>query len=434
MPGLILTRLYALPKPAHRVRTQWFTSSAAVLGLKVLFFGSDEFSARALRALHENTKSANPAVSHIEVVCPPPQHKKRGKKMKVEWRATSEKWARRLLIPVHYCGGNDILGWDVPPTGEEFGHHDRRFDIGVVASYGAFIPPRIMNQFPKGMINLHPSLLPEYRGPTPIQTAILDGQENSGVTVQEMHPTRYDAGRILAQVPCKILLGMTRLDLMHLMGHMGGELASRVLGRLDLVRQQSQEQDESRVTKTRLYAHMDLRVNWETMSAMDIMRMHWAHYGHINVWTFLRLKNKILHVKLLELSLPKKDQKPLEENFLDLCPGTIMHRRLVPYLEIPCIDGGRIHATRFVVASKQPCDRFQFAAGYIKKNKTARFLSQGDDVRRPQQPFRYPEGYQKPDLEHALRMYDTPMPKLRQALEPDQEPSEDTWVTDPDAQ
>ncbi|PIU33076.1 hypothetical protein COT04_02045, partial [Candidatus Shapirobacteria bacterium CG07_land_8_20_14_0_80_39_12] len=56
-------------------------------------------------------------------------------------------------------------------------------DIGIVASFGALIPSDIINWPKKGLLNLHPSLLPKYRGPTPVPSALLNGEKETGLTI-----------------------------------------------------------------------------------------------------------------------------------------------------------------------------------------------------------------------------------------------------------
>ena len=55
--------------------------------------------------------------------------------------------------------------------------------LAVLAAYGRMIPQRVLDEFPLGIINVHPSLLPQYRGPTPIEQAMLDGVEKTGVSI-----------------------------------------------------------------------------------------------------------------------------------------------------------------------------------------------------------------------------------------------------------
>ncbi|UGQ15776.1 methionyl-tRNA formyltransferase [Borrelia sp. RT5S] len=71
-------------------------------------------------------------------------------------------------------------------------------DVMLVFSYGKIFKQEFLDIFPLGSINVHPSLLPKYRGPSPIQTAILNGDSSSGITVQKM-ALEMDSGNILAQ-------------------------------------------------------------------------------------------------------------------------------------------------------------------------------------------------------------------------------------------
>lgn len=69
----------------------------------------------------------------------------------------------------------------------------------MVVSFGYFVPAPIIHGFKHGALNVHPSLLPKYRGAAPIQHTILAGDDETGVTIQELDDKAFDAGRILAQ-------------------------------------------------------------------------------------------------------------------------------------------------------------------------------------------------------------------------------------------
>lgn len=71
-------------------------------------------------------------------------------------------------------------------------------DAGVLVAYGKIIPQRIIDIFPHGIINIHPSLLPKYRGPTPIEAAILNGDDITGVSIMQLS-AEMDAGPVYAQ-------------------------------------------------------------------------------------------------------------------------------------------------------------------------------------------------------------------------------------------
>ncbi|MGE5041397.1 MAG: methionyl-tRNA formyltransferase [Candidatus Levyibacteriota bacterium] len=75
---------------------------------------------------------------------------------------------------------------------------DVRADLGVLASYGAILPQEILDLFPKGILNVHPSLLPAFKGPSPIQSTILSGVSKTGVTIIKLDD-QVDHGPIGAQ-------------------------------------------------------------------------------------------------------------------------------------------------------------------------------------------------------------------------------------------
>jgi len=76
-------------------------------------------------------------------------------------------------------------------------------DIMIVVSYGQIIPEKILYMFPKGCINVHASLLPRWRGPSPIQSAILSGDKKTGISIIKMN-NKIDAGNIIMSKECTI--------------------------------------------------------------------------------------------------------------------------------------------------------------------------------------------------------------------------------------
>jgi methionyl-tRNA formyltransferase len=84
-----------------------------------------------------------------------------------------------------------FTGW-TPPS---------RVDLIVAVSFGLFVPPRILNLATYGGLNVHPSLLPDLKGPAPIQHALLKRRLYTGVSVQTLHPAQFDGGTVLAQTP-----------------------------------------------------------------------------------------------------------------------------------------------------------------------------------------------------------------------------------------
>jgi len=80
---------------------------------------------------------------------------------------------------------------------------DLQPEVGVLVAYGKIVPQEIIDIFPKGIVNLHPSLLPLHRGPIPIESAILNGDEKTGMSIMQLAKD-MDAGPVYAQSELKL--------------------------------------------------------------------------------------------------------------------------------------------------------------------------------------------------------------------------------------
>lgn len=100
--------------------------------------------------------------------------------------------------------------------------------IGVLAAYGKIIPSSIISLFEHGILNIHPSLLPLYRGPTPIERAILDGATTTGISIMQL-TKEMDAGPIYAQKQTALKDNETKQSLTERLLNLGGDLLMKVL-------------------------------------------------------------------------------------------------------------------------------------------------------------------------------------------------------------
>lgn len=101
-------------------------------------------------------------------------------------------------------------------------------EAGILAAYGKIISQEIINIFPLGIINLHPSLLPRYRGPTPIESAILNGDDETGVSIMALE-SGMDSGPIYSQVKLKLTGKESKQDLADGLGSLGAREIIKVL-------------------------------------------------------------------------------------------------------------------------------------------------------------------------------------------------------------
>lgn len=76
---------------------------------------------------------------------------------------------------------------------------DQEYSLGIICSYGYMIPAKVIKSFSRGMIVVHPSLLPKYRGGAPIYHAVANGDSQSGISYIEVSKGKFDAGNILYQ-------------------------------------------------------------------------------------------------------------------------------------------------------------------------------------------------------------------------------------------
>jgi methionyl-tRNA formyltransferase len=141
-------------------------------------------------------------------------------------------------------------------------------DILVVAAYGKIFRKSLLDLFPLGGINVHPSLLPRHRGPSPISAAILEGDAETGVTIQHI-ALKFDTGDILAQERFPLKGDETTAVLSEALAEAGARLLAAVLGELAAGRQPVRRvQDEAAATYCRTISKEDGAVRWEESAAV----------------------------------------------------------------------------------------------------------------------------------------------------------------------
>jgi methionyl-tRNA formyltransferase len=176
----------------------------------IVFFGTDEFSAASLRELIAKGFTIG------AVVTKPDSRKGRGRELS---KSVVKEIAEANNIPV----------WQPIDVNAITNHVKKLKDpIGVLVSYGKIIPRSIIELFNPGIINIHPSLLPLYRGPSPIESAILNGDTETGVTIMQLSPA-MDAGPIYSQITVPLIDVETAPDLEMQLAELGAQELSLTL-------------------------------------------------------------------------------------------------------------------------------------------------------------------------------------------------------------
>ncbi|KAH8697167.1 methionyl-tRNA formyltransferase family protein [Talaromyces proteolyticus] len=187
IPCLLITRSQLQYNCFNRFGYRW-SSTSSKEPLRILFCGSDEFSAASLNALHAEHLRAPQTIESIEVVCRPGKRVGRGLK---EIREVPIKHAAtKLGLRIHEI--DTFTGWTLPNT---------PIDLIIAVSFGLFVPSRLLNAAKYGGLNVHPSLLPDLRGPAPLYHTLLRGKTHTGITLQTLHHKHFDHGVILDQTP-----------------------------------------------------------------------------------------------------------------------------------------------------------------------------------------------------------------------------------------
>lgn len=183
--------------------------------IKILFAGSPEAARKTLQILVENQTTGNFQV--VGVLSNPPSAKGRHKELiPTPVAAFAAENNLPVFTPEHLDGASREA---VAPLGA---------DLLVSFAYGHIFGPKFLDLFPMGGINLHPSLLPKYRGCTPVPASILNMDEETAITIQKL-ALKMDEGDILAQTVVKLNGTETGESLLTHAAEEGAKLICQVL-------------------------------------------------------------------------------------------------------------------------------------------------------------------------------------------------------------
>jgi methionyl-tRNA formyltransferase len=220
--------------------------------VRLVFFGTPEFAVPSL-------ESAVRAGHHpLAVVTQPDRPKGRSRELS---EPPVKVAARKLNLPVHQPEKIRT------PEFHTF-LRELRADVFVVVGYGKIIPQSIIDIPPHGIVNVHASLLPKYRGAAPIQWAVANGETRTGVTTMRID-AGLDTGDILLQSETTIGPDETAAELSARLAHMGADLLAETLLRIEDGTIVPQPQDHSQASLAPVLKKEDGRIDW-TMPARGI--------------------------------------------------------------------------------------------------------------------------------------------------------------------
>lgn len=237
--------------------------------MNVVFFGTPEFAEEFLASLHEDEDILVSAV-----VCQP--DKPVGRKKVLTSPATKD-YAKANRIPVFQP---ESLKKD-PEIVARLTQMEP--DVFVIVAYGKILPESILNIPRLGNINVHPSLLPKYRGPSPIQAAIAAGDSETGISIM-LIDEEMDHGPILAQETLHLSAEETPESLREKVVELGAPLLVETVKGYAAGDIQPQEQDHEAATFCKLLKKEDGRIDW-TRTAEEIDAQMRAYTPWPGTWT-----------------------------------------------------------------------------------------------------------------------------------------------------
>ena len=236
------------------------------------------------------------------------------------------------------------------------------FDFFVIAAYGKILAQEILAIPAKGVLNIHPSLLPSYRGPSPVQSAILAGDRESGITIM-LTDEKMDHGPILAQQKIPIGKKETSISLTEKLADSGGELIVRVIADYLSGIITPSPQNHGNASFTKLLQKNDGRINWQK-SAEYIERMVRAYLLWPTAWTYFKTAKSALRIKLLSSDVGEKHENTIHPGHIQIKSGDLFVAASDRFL----------HITALQPEGKDTMSGREFVRGYIKGNDAA-FLS-----------------------------------------------------------
>lgn len=248
--------------------------------MRIIFFGTPDYVIPILDKLHKYHEI-------VAVVTQSPKPVGRDKKLTY---SAVDQWAFKK----HILRNFDYV--DLPEV-----------DMGVCASFGMIIPKVILDSFPHGIINIHPSLLPQFRGSSPIQATIISGINPTGVSIIKMSE-KMDAGPILTQFKEDVMSDDTNETLRARLFEKSADVLLEMIpayidGKINL-----KPQDESKVTLTKMIKKEDGYVDLYTDSHDLIWKKYRAYSPWPGIWTQLQLgtDTKLKRIKITKCRFEEK--------------------------------------------------------------------------------------------------------------------------------
>jgi methionyl-tRNA formyltransferase len=288
----------------------------------IVFFGTEDFSLITLKGLIDS------GYNIAAVVTKPDSRRGRGQ---IVTMPSVKKLALSHNIPVWQPLKISEINDDIKSLGNNV--------IGILVSFGKIIPESTIQLFDPGIINMHPSLLPQYRGPSPIESAIENGDKRTGVSIMEL-TADMDAGPVYGHIIHELSGHETRPELYRTLFNAGTAGLVSILPAIIDGSLQPTAQDNTKATYCSLFNKDDTWLKPDKITASQAERLIRAHLESPK--TKINIADHIITITKSHVS----------DGYNSI-------------LDIPCRDGQYLSIDELVAPSGRTISAKDFLNGYI---------------------------------------------------------------------
>jgi len=217
-------------------------------------------------------------------------------------------------------------------------------DIAIVVAYGQLIPKEFLSLSKNGFINIHASLLPKWRGAAPIQRAIMNLDETTGISVMKI-AEKLDAGPTMFKKEIKLSNEMNAEDVSNQLSKIGSEIISDCLDLIEIDKAKFVEQDHNNATHAQKIDKEEAKIKWDEDATKIIAKVN-GLYPNPGAWFLFQGER----YKILKATLSDLEGQPgsvLDDNLTIAC-GT----KSIKIQEIQRQGRSKQKATEFLLGSK----------------------------------------------------------------------------------
>ncbi len=296
---------------------------------KIVFMGTPNFSVPILKSLYQN------GYPICAVYTQPPKKSMRGQKTN---KSPIQKLAENLSLNVrnpNFLNQNE----------EELKYFKYlSADIVIVVAYGQLIPKEFLDISKNGFINIHASLLPKWRGAAPIQRAIMNLDEVTGISVMRINE-KLDAGPTMLKKEIKLDNEMNAEDVSNQLSKIGSEIISDCLDLIEIGKAKFVEQDHGKATHAQKIDKEEAKIKWDENAIKIIAKIN-GLYPNPGAWFLFQGER----YKILKATLSDLEGQPgtvLDDNLTVACGA-----KSIKIQEIQRQGKSKQKATEFLLGSK----------------------------------------------------------------------------------